>query len=35
MQFPSWEVVTAAVVAAFPFGWGLGVVIADLVADPD
>lgn len=35
MQFPSWVVVTAAVVAAFPFGWGLGVVIADLVAGPD
>jgi hypothetical protein len=35
MQFPSWAVVTAAVVAAFPFGWGLGVTAAYLLAGPD
>jgi hypothetical protein len=28
MRVPSWVVVTAAVVAALPFGWGLGVLIA-------
>jgi hypothetical protein len=26
MQIPSWITVVAAVVMAFPFGWGLGVV---------
>ena len=35
MQLPSWAVVTAAVLAAFPFGWGLGVVGAYLLAGPD
>jgi hypothetical protein len=35
MQFPSWAVVTAAVVVAFPFGWGLGVKAAYLLAGPD
>jgi hypothetical protein len=28
MRVPSWVVVAAAVVAALPFGWGLGVLIA-------
>jgi hypothetical protein len=31
MRIPSWVVVTAAVVAAFPFGWGVGVFIAILL----
>ena len=35
MQVPSWALVTAAVIAAFPFGWGLGVFIAYLVAGRD
>jgi hypothetical protein len=35
MQFPSWAIVAAAVVAAFPFGWGLGVTAAYLLAGPD
>ena len=35
MQLPSWAVVTAAVVAAFPFGWGLGVVAAYLLVGSD
>jgi hypothetical protein len=35
MQFPSWAVVTAAVVVAFPFGWGLGVTAAYLLAGSD
>jgi hypothetical protein len=35
MQLPLWAVVTAAVIAAFPFGWGLGVVAAYLLAGPD
>jgi hypothetical protein len=35
MQFPTWAVVAAAVVAAFPFGWGLGVAAAYLLAGPD
>jgi hypothetical protein len=32
MRIPSWLVVTATVVAALPFGWGLGVFVAYLVA---
>jgi hypothetical protein len=35
MQFPTWVVVTAAVIAAFPFGWGLGVTAAYLLAGSD
>jgi hypothetical protein len=35
MQFPSWAIVAAAVVAAFPFGWSLGVTAAYLLAGPD
>jgi len=35
MQIPSWAVVTAAVVAAFPSGWGPGVTTAYLLAGPD
>jgi hypothetical protein len=35
MQFPSWSIVTSAVLAAFPFGWGLGVTAAYLLAGPD
>jgi len=31
MRIPSWLIVTAAVVAALPFGWGLGVLIAHLL----
>jgi hypothetical protein len=32
MRIPSRVLVTAAVLAAFPFGWGLGVFVAYLVA---
>jgi len=32
MRIPSWILVIGAVLAAFPFGWGLGVFIAYLVA---
>jgi hypothetical protein len=32
MRIPSWLLVIAAVLAAFPFGWGLGVFVAYLVA---
>jgi len=32
MRVPSWILVTAAVVVAFPFGWGLGVLVAYLIA---
>jgi hypothetical protein len=32
MPIPSWVVVAAAVVAALPFGWGLGVLTAYLLA---
>jgi hypothetical protein len=32
MRVPSWMLVTAAVLVAFPFGWGLGVVVAYMVA---
>ncbi len=35
MQTPSWLVVLAAVVLALPFGWGLGVLAATIVAGPD
>jgi hypothetical protein len=35
MRIPSWLVVTAAVLAALPFGWGLGVFVAYLVAGPN
>src|SRR5207247_3335998 len=35
MQLPSWAVVTVAVIAAFPFGWDLGVVAAYLLAGSD
>jgi hypothetical protein len=28
MRVPPWAVVTAAVIAALPFGWGLGVFVA-------
>ena len=28
MRIPSWLIVAAAVVAALPFGWGLGVLAA-------
>jgi len=35
MRFPSWAVVTGAVIAALPFGWGLGVVVAYLIAGPN
>jgi hypothetical protein len=32
MRFPSWALVAAAVVMAFPFGWGIGVLVAYLIA---
>jgi len=32
MQFPSWAMVASAVVMAFPFGWGLGVLVAYFMA---
>jgi hypothetical protein len=35
MRIPSWVSVAAAVTAALPFGWGLGVFAADLLAGPD
>jgi hypothetical protein len=35
MQTPSWVLVIASVVAAFPFGWGLGVLAAYLIAGRD
>jgi hypothetical protein len=35
MRVPSWVVVTAAVIMAVPFGWGLGVVIAMLAVGRD
>ena len=31
MQTPSWVTVAGAVVLALPFGWGLGVVAAELL----
>ena len=31
MRVPSWAVVTAAVIAALPFGWGFGVFVAYMV----
>jgi hypothetical protein len=31
MRVPAWALVTAAVIAALPFGWGLGVFVAYLV----
>ena len=35
MRVPSWVVVAAAVVMALPFGWGIGVLVAYLLAGPD
>lgn len=35
MRSGSWIVVMLAVFAAVPFGWGLGVVAAYLIAGPD
>ena len=35
MRIPSWGMVAAAVVMAFPFGWGLGVLTAYLLAGKD
>jgi hypothetical protein len=35
MRFPRWAVVIAALMAALPFGWGLGVFVAFLIAGPD
>jgi len=32
MQIPSWLIVGAAVVMALPFGWGLGLLVAYIVA---
>jgi hypothetical protein len=34
VQFPSWVIVAAAVITALPFGWGLGVIAAYLLAGP-
>lgn len=35
VRIPSWLIVVAAVIAALPFGWGLGVVAATLAMGPD
>jgi hypothetical protein len=35
MHIPSWAVVAAALVAAVPFGWLLGVFGAELMLGPD
>jgi hypothetical protein len=35
MRVPSWVIVTAAVIMAVPFGWGLGVVLAMLAVGRD
>jgi hypothetical protein len=35
MRIPSWLIVTAAVLMALPFGWGLGVAIAELAVGPN
>jgi len=35
VPLPSWAVVTGTVIAALPFGWGLGVVVAYLIAGPN
>ena len=35
MRVPSWVLVTAGVIVAFPFGWGLGVFMAFLIAGRD
>jgi len=35
VKLPAWVVVAGAVVAALPFGWGLGVLAAYLVAGKD
>jgi len=35
MNIPSGFIVAAAVIAAVPFGWGLGVVAAMLIVGPD
>lgn len=35
MRIPSWLMVAAAVVMALPFGWGLGVLVAYLIAGSD
>ena len=32
MQVPTWLIVAAAIVLALPFGWGLGLVAAYIVA---
>ena len=31
MRVPAWVLVTASVVAALPFGWGVGVLVAYLL----
>ena len=31
-RLPSWVMVTAAVVMAFPFGWGVGLLAAYIIA---
>jgi len=35
MRTPSWALVIASVVAAFPLSWGLGVLAAYLIAGHD
>ena len=35
MQVPHWLLVSAAALCAFPFGWGLGVIAAYLIAGTD
>jgi hypothetical protein len=35
MVIPRWVTVALAIVAAIPFGWGLGVVVAYLLLGPE
>lgn len=35
MRVPSWLIVTLAVIVAIPFGWGLGVLAAQLAVGRD
>ncbi len=35
MKIPSWLTVAAAVILAIPFGWGLGVLVAYIIAGKD
>jgi hypothetical protein len=35
MRVPRWLIVTAAVIMALPFGWGLGLALAELAVGRD